>query len=141
MQVFETRRDAGLLVMVAVCIGLIIVGIVRMSMQEHYQANLFGIVVLVAAGIVLPLWMLFFTRYEITDGILVVRCGPFRYFYPASQITEVRQTRSLLAAPAWSRHRLQLSCGDYRRIMVSPRDQAGFIAALRAAGCGGQVVI
>ncbi|MFT3720128.1 PH domain-containing protein [Pseudorhodoferax sp.] len=93
-----------------------------------------------ALAVGLPLWLLVDTRYELADGQLRVRCGPFRSAIALDQIRSVRPSRSLVSSPALSLDRLHIAYGRHQAVLVSPRDKAGFIAALQQQAPGVQVL-
>ena len=87
-----------------------------------------GVAFVVAAlGVGLLLWLL-------------VRCGPFRTRIALDQIRSVKPSRSLASSPALSLDRLAIAYGRFGTVLVSPKDQAGFIAALRQQAPGAQIV-
>lgn len=81
-------------------------------------------------GAGLPLWVLLGTRYELTPGRLLIRCGPFRWTVPLSEIRAVEPTRNPLSSPALSLDRLRIDYGRGSSVMISPRDKARFLAEL-----------
>lgn len=83
---------------------------------------------LVAVG--LPVWLLVSTCYRVNAGTLEVRSGPFRWTIALNEIAEVRSSRSALSSPALSLDRLEVRYGGGRRILLSPRDRQGFLAAI-----------
>lgn len=83
-----------------------------------------------ALAVGLPLWLLFSTDYEIEGPVLRVRCGPFRWSIPLSEIEHVAPSRSWLSSPALSLDRLEIRRTNGKRILVSPRDREGFLAAI-----------
>jgi Bacterial PH domain len=86
-------------------------------------ANLF-------AGVGLPLWILLGTSYTLTQEQLLIRCGPFHWKVPISEIREVTPTRSALSSPALSLDRLCIRYGAGRTILISPRDKTQFTVDL-----------
>ena len=88
------------------------------------------------SGRVLPSvigWTLFGTGYRVDGTDLVIHSGPFRRRVSIASIASVAPTHSVNAALALSTTRLDLSCsGPDRHVLVSPREPAAFIAALRA---------
>lgn len=96
--------------------------------------------VVIALGVGLPLWLLASTWYELADGHLLVRCGPFRTRIALDQIRSVKPSRSLASAPALSLDRLAIAYGRFGTVLISPRDKAGFIAALRQQAPGVQIL-
>ena len=85
-------------------------------------------ILLVGAG--LPFWLLRSTVYTVSDGLLGVRCGPFTWRIRLSEIESVRPSRNLRSAPALSLDRLCITYGGGRRLLVSPEDGEGFLAAI-----------
>lgn len=85
-------------------------------------------------GPALILWVLATTCYVIYGSELLVRCGPLRLQIPLSEISSIQKARNPLSSPALSLDRLVISYGSGRRCMISPRDQARFLEALRAHG-------
>lgn len=75
-------------------------------------------------------WIFLSTEYIVSDSGVLVRSGPVRRWIDPKLVERVRPVRTLLSAPALSRDRLEIS-GGFGAIVVSPRDQAGFVRALR----------
>lgn len=95
-----------------------------------------GVILLIGLSVLvlcLPIWMLVDTRYIVTEQTLRIRSGPQRIDIPRADIREVRPSRSWLAAPALSLDRLEVRYGQYRSVLVSPRDREGFLEALDVA--------
>jgi hypothetical protein len=113
-----TTLLAGATVMVATVVGL----------------TLFGgappLLLLLLAAPALIVWTLTSTSYDVTDTTLWVRSAFVRLSIPLSTIRTVRTTRSVLSAPALSLDRLEVQHTS-GRVVVSPRDQAGFVKAIR----------
>ena len=83
------------------------------------------------------LWLLYGTRYTITDRMLHIRSGPFHWRVALHAIQEVVPTRNPLSSPACSLDRLWIRYrGGRLGVMVSPRDKDRFLQdlATRAAG-------
>jgi hypothetical protein len=78
----------------------------------------------------LPLWLLRATEYRIDASDLHVRCGPFAWRVPLSEIRAVTPTRNLLSSPALSLDRLRIDFGRMNSIMISPVDKESFVAEL-----------
>ncbi len=91
---------------------------------------LLGVIALAMVG--LPLWLLVSTRYCLDTQHLAVRCGPFSWDIPLGQIRRVSRTRDPHSAPALSLRRLRVDYGEGRSLLISPRDEAVFLAQLRS---------
>ncbi|MFT4100798.1 MAG: PH domain-containing protein [Burkholderiaceae bacterium] len=123
--VYNSKIDAWLLV---VLLG-------AMAMSIHASAEVLSarpatwwlLLFTAVLGIVLPIWLLFGTRYILQPDRLTIRCGPFKWRVPVSDITSVTPTRNPLSGPALSLDRLQIDYGTGKSILISPRDKERFI--------------
>lgn len=89
------------------------------------------------AGLALFVSVLLGTVYTVDRGILLIRCGPFRWRVAIDSITAVEETRNPLSSPALSLDRLRIRYGKHRQVMVSPADKAGFLRAIGKDRQGG----
>jgi hypothetical protein len=86
-------------------------------------------------GILLPVSLLAFTRYEVTSDSILIRSGPFQWTISLASVKKLESSKSMSASPAMSLDRLRI---DYERsgtvasILVSPADQEGFREAVQA---------
>lgn len=83
-------------------------------------------------GVGLPLWVLVGTYYRFEGVELVVRCGPFRWRLPISEIVEVVPTSNPVSSPALSLHRLKLVLRTGRTLLISPREQEKFLSEIES---------
>lgn len=92
-----------------------------------WQAYLMLLLLLVATiGLLWPCY------YQLNQDHLLVRCGVLiRLRIPYQQIRQVAKSRSVVAAPALSMNRLAIDYGRMDQVLISPKDQAGFCAALQ----------
>lgn len=87
----------------------------------------------VVLGVALPAWLLVGTRYTLGRDTLLIVSGPFRWRIPLQGITGVTPTRNPLSSPALSLDRLRIEyAGGRKAILISPRDQQGFIRDLES---------
>jgi hypothetical protein len=90
---------------------------------------LMSLILTLAAAFVL--WVLYGTRYILTDKTLTVKSGPFRWVIDLEAISEIFPTRNPLSSPACSLDRLHIR---YRPnpsgLMISPLDKEGFLRDL-----------
>ena len=70
------------------------------------------------------------TYYQVDDHQLLVKSGLFSWKIPLSEIESIEPTHSFLSAPALSLDRLVIHYGDGKRVVVSPKDNQGFIEAV-----------
>lgn len=80
---------------------------------------------------VIVCWIFLATYYEVLSEELVAHCGPFTWRIPLREISDIRDSSSTRSGPALSLDRLEIVHGGGKRLIVSPADKAGFVAALR----------
>lgn len=94
---------------------------------------------LVMAAVGLPqalvLWLLSRTYYEVGPDALVATSGPFHWSLPLTSIRSLSPTRSARSAPALSLNRIAVR-HTRGTLLVSPRNQAGFVRAILAGAPG-----
>ncbi len=89
-----------------------------------------GVIVLPLAVLAL-MWMIAYPcEYAFEPKSLVVRSGLLRIRIPLLAITRVSPSRNPLSAPAWSLDRLDIRYGRTKRVLISPRRRAAFLADL-----------
>ena len=90
-------------------------------------------VVMVALVAAFVVHMMLTTYYTLDGDLLKVKCG---YLFNATvnvqSIKSIKETNNVLSSPAASLHRLEITYGKYDTVMVSPKDKAGFITALKS---------
>jgi hypothetical protein len=72
-------------------------------------------------------------RYVIEGRVVSVQCGLIGWEYvafPVDDVQSVRSTHNPLASPALSLDRLNIELGFRGRVLISPKDKAGFLRAL-----------
>jgi hypothetical protein len=94
------------------------------------------ILALVLFAVGMAVWTFLRTRYEVGRVALVAYSGPFRQDVEIARIEAVQPTRNLRSAPALSLDRLEIQGRGMRKLLVSPRDRDGFLAALAARAPG-----
>ena len=75
-------------------------------------------------------WVFFGTHYTLSREELDIRSGPFRWQVPIAKIKDVKPSRSLLSAPAFSTDRLEIVYGSHESVQISPRDRERFLKEL-----------
>jgi hypothetical protein len=90
--------------------------------------------IVVTAGIAaigLPVILLRGTGYTLEPTRLLITSGPMKWVVPLADIHSIAPTRKPLSSPALSLDRLLIVYGrDYKQIMISPDDKAGFLREL-----------
>lgn len=133
-RIFPSRIDGALVLLALAPLvgGLVIVGTLA-SRLPVFPGRGF-VVATVLGAVILVLWLLLSTRYVLDVASLYVRSGPFTWVVPLRDIRSVIRTRDPHSAPALSLQRLRIAYGAGRSIMISPREEAQFLADLRARG-------
>lgn len=89
-----------------------------------------ALVTALVAGVVV--WIVLSTYYEIAADLLIAHSGPFSWRIPLEEISRVRESRSARSGPALSMDRLEITWGGGKILLISPKEKASFLAALRA---------
>ena len=97
--------------------------------REGEMAGVYGAIVVGALVLGFQYWLLN-TRYIVSADELLVVSGPIRWQIALADIDAVLPTRSVLSSPALSLDRLEISYSGGRKLLVSPKDKAGFLLAL-----------
>lgn len=97
--------------------------------------TLFGFILifwgLIIAGIIAALS--YPCRYIVSDNHLTIRSGMVTDSFALSRITDVQPTKSMIASPALSLDRIELSLSDGTKRIISPSNQAEFIDQVKNA--------
>ena len=86
--------------------------------------------IILIASLALPVWLLFSTNYRVDTETLLIKSGPFSWVIPLNEIHSVRPSRSVISSPALSLNRLELTYGDGKSILVSPKNRVAFLTAI-----------
>jgi hypothetical protein len=112
------------------CFGVAVLVLFAATVRSQWNGfNLTSLVVL-GLALALMLWLVSTTVYVVNEKGLPVQSGPMRRWVDAKLVECVRPSKTVLAAPALSGARLEIS-GGFGVVVVSPRDQVGFVRALK----------
>ena len=141
MNVHYSKVDTwlGVLVLGALAFGSVACAIAVLSDPKAPD----GLVVLALLPWVVTAAASWPITYRVREDLLLIQSGLLRFKVPVKQITEVRESRCSLSAPAWSLDRLLIRYevgGKMKSVMVSPQDKSLFLADLRAANSRLKVV-
>jgi len=75
-------------------------------------------------------WSYFVTRYQVEPESIYIYGGFFKLHIPIDMITSVKTTRYSIASPAWSLDRLEITYGNNKSVLISPKDKAGFLSEI-----------
>lgn len=82
----------------------------------------------------------FFTRYTIEGEKLIVKSGFMKQTIDIQKITSLRNTKSIIAAPALSIQRLEINYHPYESTQISPKSRTLFVENLQKINPETQVV-
>lgn len=124
MTTFKSKVNFGLVIIILVCL-MPVAGILLIQFQGWVLALLIVI-------LAFPQVVLYGLRYDIDGGFLIVRNWPCRGSkYRISDITDIKNTASLLAAPAASLDRIEIKFKNMRYpLIISPKKRDKFISEL-----------
>jgi len=135
--VYESKRDGWIVVLLwaAVIVMLIAAGDIWAAHVPFAFRLLVSVLLTLVAAFVL--WVLYGTRYTLTETTLIIQSGPFRWVIDLESISEISPTRNPLSSPACSLDRLHIR---YRPnptgLMISPREKTDFLRDLMALSPG-----
>ncbi|HTV51102.1 MAG TPA: PH domain-containing protein [Steroidobacteraceae bacterium] len=126
--VFASKVDSSV---AAASLAAPVIALLTLLVAARHGARGLWVPALLLAGVALVvIWILLCTYYEVAHDALIVHAGPFAWRIPLREISAVRPSRSARSGPALSLDRLEISWGTGRSLLISPRDQAGFLALL-----------
>ena len=133
-QVFKSKIDTWFAVLMvgssAIC--LVASYFVLVSGESILARTL--IVSLLIISSVWMIWSLINTNYRITQGALILWCGPIRSRVQINNIQEIGPSRNIASGPACSIDRLYIRFkGNKGGVLVSPKDRDGFVNAIASS--------
>jgi hypothetical protein len=114
---------------------------VALADRSQLFPALAALTVSVAALVTLPLWLLFGSRYTLTDSELLVRLGPKTWRFSLKEIRDVTpHPKVTFHSGTWSKpsflslskHAIQIEYAPYCYIYVSPERPEEFVSQLKA---------
>jgi hypothetical protein len=124
-KVYKSKIGLELVIPIAVLIG----GPFLWMLFLHAWAG----VIVISLTAVFILHMFATTYYTISGDTLDVKSGFIIHTtIDINTITKITATRNMLSAPALSLDRLEIFYNKYDSVLISPDDQAGFIAQLKS---------
>lgn len=123
--IYKSKIDTWLLIVVIGASSAMIYAIYTLVMQGDIREN--GLLLLLlSVSVILFVHTFATTYYQIEQNKLFIHSGVFNWAIPLNEIKSVKQTRSLLSAPALSLDRL-LIVHEKGEIMISPKNKARFL--------------
>lgn len=73
------------------------------------------------------------TNYTIDNEMLIVKCGFFfSKTIPIHEITKISETNNPISSPAISLDRIEIRCGKFDSVIISPKQKVEFINHLKS---------
>ena len=126
--VFESNVDWWYYLLLGV-LALVVIAVVAIRARQQ-RFSFVPMVILAVIVLVLPLWLLFSTRYTVDGGVLEIQSGPRSWTIPLKDIHSVKRSRSSRSSPALSLDRIEIRYGNGGAILVSPENESEFVEAL-----------
>lgn len=124
--IFQSKKDVWIGVIIWASIFLF----VWMLYDGWSDRNI--IIILLAVGLILFIGSIWFrTRYIIQGEKLIVQSGLIKQSIEIQKITSIRETKSILSAPALSIERLEINYHPYETGQISPRERDLFLEKIR----------
>jgi len=130
-KVYQSKVDTWLGV-ILVALPIPMAFIIWKLFHESVHERWFVAVPIFFIGICLPISLLAYTSYTITEKSLSIRSSLFKWEIPLREISTIQPTNDPLSSPALSLDRLRIEYGQGKSIMISPRNKAEFIRDLQA---------
>ena len=129
---YHSKIGLGIVVFIVAVIGLTLLPLL-------FSGAWFGVgLILPLAGFIVHLFAT--THYTISGNSLVINSGfLFKKRIQIDQIEQIRSSRSLISSPACSLDRTEIKYSHSKTILLSPKDQSGFVNHLKSIN--GQIVI
>lgn len=125
---FNSKIDLWLLIVILTGVAACLWGIG--AIWDADSAVFWPAALILAVGILVPIWILVSLRYYLSDETLRVRCGPRQWRIAIRDITSVSPTNEAKTSPALSFDRLLIEYGDSGRVLISPEPRAEFLRQL-----------
>ena len=124
MQIFRSKIDLWLIVVIIASLLLPII-IAWVEPSALTIAALTTITMFLLTG-----WLFWATRYVVQNNALTIYTGFGKVCIPIESIKSVTPSRNVLASPALSLDRLEISYGKNQSILISPKDKSEFLTAI-----------
>jgi hypothetical protein len=125
---FNSKVDLWILILLLTAVAACLWGVAKI--WDADSAVLWPLAILLAIGILMPLWIIVSLKYFLSDDRLRIRCGPFHWQIPIRDITAVTPTSDARSSPAMSLDRLLIEHGGHSRLMISPEPRQEFLRQL-----------
>lgn len=138
-EVFYSKVDAFFMVAIGLA-WLVCIGVILLVYRQIKARFIVFLVTLPTTALLfpLPLWILLTTKYTIIGSTLNIHSGPVNFDIDIKSIQSITPTRNGRSSPALSLDRLEITYGDGRSVLVSPKDPVLFVKRLDAIKGGSE---
>jgi hypothetical protein len=119
---FPSIRDKWITIVIW---GISLLGVILPLINQQYTAT----IIMMILGATL-LWFWFRTGYKIEGDTIRIYYGPIRQTIRIPDIKFIIISRMPINSPALSFKRIQISCGKYEVVAISPQRRDEFISML-----------
>lgn len=124
MKKFKSKIDLSIILFLVVILGGILV---KLILDENWKVS--AIIILEIAFIA---YLFYTTFYVIDRQKLIIKCGfIINTSVDILSIRKISETNSIMSAPAASFDRLEILYNKFDTVLISPKNKAGFIEALK----------
>lgn len=78
--------------------------------------------------LVFTAWLYLATQYRISETNLIIHAGVYKINIPIKSIKSVVSSKNVMASPAFSLDRLEITYKKNKRILISPKDKNRFLS-------------
>ena len=78
--------------------------------------------------LVFTAWLYLATQYRISETNLIIHAGLYKINIPIKSIKSVVSSKNVMASPAFSLDRLEITYKKNKRILISPKDKNRFLS-------------
>jgi len=130
MKEFKSKEDSWIVGITYLASVISLYSVFHVLNESISTESLFIAIFLFLVGCVFPIWLVVSLRYKVSQDLLKITCGPFRWNIPLEEIKSVKPSGLIASAPALSLDRLLIIYGKGQVVLVSPADKSGFISAI-----------
>ena len=131
---FPSKRDGWIVAVIWSSIFVQLLATRLMFSAPGPLAFRIAFVAILVAPAAFMLWVTYGTGYTVSATEIHARCGPFHYRIPLATLATITPSNDIRSSPAVSLDRLRVAwrdaSGRERELLISPADQAGFLAAV-----------
>lgn len=122
-QRFPSKISKSLVVYIIVVLLIVLIPVLN-------ERNTWPLIIILGIVAVLVFYIIFSIHYIIHKQELIIRYAWTNQKIDIKSIRKIKATKNIIAAPAASLDRIEITYNQYDHIILSPRDKIKFIQAL-----------